>query len=69
MTVTEIDLSSLQADALLSTKPEPLVLTYWKRLRRHKLATASLILLIAIITLVIIGPMIMSRMTYYNYAQ
>lgn len=69
MSVAEIDLSSLQADALLTTKPEPLVLTYWKRLRRHKLATASLVLLVAIIALVIFGPIIMSRMTYYNNAQ
>ena len=66
MSAVEIDLSSLQADALLTGKPEPLVLTYWKRLRRHRLATASLIVLIAIILLVIIGPMVMSRMTYYN---
>lgn len=69
MSVAEIDLSSLQSDALLSTKPEPLVFTYWKRLRRHRLATASLIVLIGIILAVIIGPMIMSRMTYYNYSQ
>lgn len=69
MSVAELDLSSLQADALLTTKPEPLVFTYWKRLRRHRLATASLILLIAIVTLVIVGPVILSRMAYYNYAQ
>jgi peptide/nickel transport system permease protein len=41
-------------------------MTYWKRLRRHRLATASLILLGLIILFVIIGPIIMSRMTYYN---
>jgi peptide/nickel transport system permease protein len=69
MSVAEIDISSLQAEALLTSKPEPLLLTYWKRLRRHRLATASLILLISVILLVIIGPMIMSRMTYYNYAR
>ena len=66
MSAVEIDLSSLQADALLTSKPEPLVLTYWKRLRRHRLATASLIILIAVNLLVIIGPIVMSRMTYYN---
>ena len=69
MSVAEIDISSLQAEALLTSKPEPLLLTYWKRLRRHRLATASLILLISVILLVIIGPMILSRMTYYNYSQ
>lgn len=69
MSVAEIDISSLQAEALLTSKPEPLLLTYWKRLRRHRLATASLVLLIVIIITVIIGPMIMSRMTYYNYSQ
>jgi peptide/nickel transport system permease protein len=69
MSIAELDLSSLQADALLTTKPEPLILIYWKRLRRHRLATASLILLIAIIALVTFGPMIMARMTYYNHAQ
>ena len=69
MSVAEIDISSLQAEALLTSKPEPLLFTYWKRLRRHRLATASLILLISVILLVIIGPMILSRMTYYNYSQ
>lgn len=69
MSVAELDLSSLQEEALLTTKPEPLLMTYWRRLRRHRLATASLIVLIFIILLVIFGPMIMSRMTYYNYAQ
>lgn len=69
MSVAEIDISSLQAEALLTSKPEPLLHIYWKRLRRHRLATASLIVLIAIILLVVIGPMIMSRMTYWNYAQ
>ena len=69
MSVAEIDISSLQAEALLTSKPEPLLFTYWKRLRRHRLATASLILLISVILLVIIGPMIMSRMTYFNYSQ
>jgi peptide/nickel transport system permease protein len=69
MSVAELDVSSLQADALLTTKPEPLVLTYWKRLRRHHLATASLITLGVIILAVIFGPIIMSRMTYYNVSQ
>lgn len=69
MSVAELDLSSLQADALLSTKPEPLILTYWRRLRRHRLATLSLIVLVGITALVIFGPIILSRMTYYNYAQ
>lgn len=66
MSAVEIDLSSLQAEALLTGKPEPLVFTYWRRLRRHRLATASLIILIFIILLVIIGPIVMTRMTYHN---
>lgn len=69
MSVAEIDISSLQAEALLTGKPEPLLLTYWRRLRRHHLATASLIVLILIILSVILGPMIMSRMTYFNVAR
>jgi len=66
MSVAEIDVDALQADALLTSKPEHILMTYWKRLRRHRLATASLIILGLIIALVIIGPVIMSRMTYYN---
>lgn len=69
MTVAELDPSSLQAEALLTTKPEPLIVTYWKRLRRHKLATASMIVLALIILSVIFIPIIMSRMTYYNVTQ
>ena len=66
MSVAELDVDALQADALLTSKPEHILMTYWKRLRRHRLATASLILLGLIILFVIIGPIIMSRMTYYN---
>jgi len=69
MTVVELDPTSLQAEALITGKPEPLVLVYWKRLRRHRLATASLITLGVIILSVIFGPIIMSRMTYLNVAQ
>jgi peptide/nickel transport system permease protein len=66
MSVAELDVDALQAEALLASKPEHILMTYWKRLRRHRLATASLIILGVIITFVVIGPMIMSRMTYYN---
>ena len=66
MSVAELDVDALQADALLTSKPEHILMTYWKRLRRHRLATASLIILGVIIAFVIIGPMVMSRMTYYN---
>lgn len=66
MSVAEIDVDALQAEALLTDKPERLIMTYWKRLRRHRLATASLILLALIIMTVIVGPMIMERRTYYN---
>ena len=66
MSVAEIDVDALQAEALLTSKPEHILMTYWKRLRRHRLATASLIVMGLIIAFVIIGPIVMSRMTYYN---
>jgi peptide/nickel transport system permease protein len=66
MSVAELDVDALQAEALLTSKPEHILMTYWKRLRRHRLATASLIIMGIIIAFVIIGPMVMSRMTYYN---
>ena len=66
MSVAEIDVDALQAEALLTSKPEHILMTYWKRLRRHRLATASLIVMGIIIAFVVIGPMVMSRMTYYN---
>jgi len=66
MSVAEIDVDALQAEALLTDKPEPLLLTYWKRLRRHRLATASLIVIALMILTVIIGPEIMKRRTYFN---
>ncbi|HEY1408097.1 MAG TPA: ABC transporter permease [Promineifilum sp.] len=69
MSVAELDLTGLQAEALLTEKPEPLIVTYWRRLRRHRLATLSLIVLAFIILLVTFGPVILSRMTYYNHAQ
>jgi hypothetical protein len=69
MSVAELDATSLQAEALLTSKPEPLIHTYWRRLRRHRLATASLIVLVAIILAVILGPVIMSQMTYYNVSR
>ena len=67
--VAEIDVDSLQAEALLTDKPEALIMTYWKRLRRHRLATASLVLMLAMILLVTFGPMILGRMTYYNVSK
>lgn len=66
MSVAEIDVKALEAEALLTDKPEHLLITYWKRLRRHKLAVGSLIMIGAMLLIVILGPMIMSRMTYYN---
>lgn len=69
MSVAEIDLKALEAEALLTDKPEPLVLIYWKRLRRHKLATASMIMIGSMLLLVIVGPIIMSNLTYFNVAQ
>ncbi len=69
MSVAQLDVEALQADALLTTKPEPLLITYWNRLRKHRLAIASLITLGLIILFVTLGPVILSRMTYYNVSQ
>lgn len=69
MSVAEIDVNALQAEALLTDKPEHILVTYWRRLRRHRLATASLALLFAMILIVIIGPMVMDRLTYYNVSK
>jgi peptide/nickel transport system permease protein len=69
MSVAELDVDALQAEALITGKPEPLVLTYWRRLRRHKLATASLVILVLMILTVTLGPFIMSRQTYYNISK
>src|SRR5690606_19121493 len=65
----EIDIKALEAEALLTDKPEPLIRTYWKRLRRHKLATASIVVIVAVVALVTFGPIILGQMTYYNHAQ
>jgi len=69
MSVAEIDIEALQADALLTDKPEHLLVTYWKRLRRHRLAVASLIVLGLMIVTVIAGPIIMSQRTYYSVSR
>lgn len=69
MSVAEIDVDALQAEALLTDRPEHILVTYWKRLRRHRLATASLILLILLILTVVVVPMIMERQTYYNVSK
>lgn len=66
MSVAEIDVEALQAEALLTEKPEHILVTYWNRLRRHKLAVASLVALFVIISTVILGPIIMSNQQYYN---
>jgi peptide/nickel transport system permease protein len=67
MTVAQID--TLQAEALLTEKPEHILVTYWKRLRRHKLATASLIAIGLMVLTVILGPIIMANRTYYNVSK
>jgi peptide/nickel transport system permease protein len=69
MSAVELDVTALQAEALLTDKPESLLVTYWRRFRRHRLATASLILLLVIILTVIIGPIILSQRTYYNHSR
>ena len=66
MSVAEIDVDALQDEALQTEKPEPLLLTYWRRLRRHRLATFSLFVLFLMVLTVVAGPLIMGRMTYYN---
>jgi len=67
--VSELDVEALQAEALLTDKPEPLLVTYWKRLRRHRLATGSLLILGILILLVVVGPIVMGQMTYYNVSK
>jgi peptide/nickel transport system permease protein len=67
--VAQIDLDALQAEAAVTTKPEHIIFTYWRRLRRHKLAMASLFVLGTILFAVTFGPMIMGQMTYYNVQQ
>lgn len=69
MSVAEIDADALQAEALLTDKPEPLLVTYWNRLRKHRLATASLFLLGLLMLTVIIVPEVMRQQTYYNVSK
>lgn len=69
MSVSELDVEALQAEALLTSKPEALLSTYWRRLRRHRLATLSMITIGLMVILVIAGPIIMSQMTYNNISQ
>lgn len=69
MSVAKIDIDSLQDDVFAVDKPEPLLVTYWNRLRRHALAVVSLFTLGIIILLTIVGPVVMSNMTYYNASQ
>lgn len=66
MTVAKIDVDALQAEALLTDKPEHILVTYWNRLIRHRLATASLIILVLMILSVIIVPIIMEQRTFFN---
>ena len=69
MTVAKIDVDALQAEALLTDKPEHILVTYWNRLLRHRLATASLVVLVTLILTVIFAPMVMGRLTYYNVSK
>ncbi|MCA9922987.1 MAG: ABC transporter permease [Anaerolineales bacterium] len=69
MTVAKIDADALMAEALLTEKPEHILVTYWKRLLRHRLATASLISLVVIVLTVVIVPIVMERQTYFNISK
>ena len=69
MSVAELDSDALQAEALLTDKPEHILITYWRRLTRHKLATASLFVILAMVVTVIAGPIIMNQRTYYNISK
>ncbi|KAA3660931.1 MAG: ABC transporter permease [Chloroflexi bacterium] len=69
MTVAKIDVAALQAEALLTEKPEHILMTYWKRLIRHRLATASLIIMVVMILTVVIAPIIMEQQTYFNVSK
>lgn len=66
MSVAKLDADALQSEAAQVDKPEHIAVTYWKRLSRHRLAMLSLYGLGLIIVTVIVGPIIMSNMTYYN---
>lgn len=69
MSVAQLDAKSLQAEALLTSKPEHILVTYWRRLTRHKLATASLVIIFVMVAVVVFGPIILSQQTYYNVSQ
>lgn len=69
MTVAKIDADALMAEALLTEKPEHILVTYWKRLLRHRLATASLMALVVIVLTVVIVPIVMERQTYFNVSK
>ena len=69
MSVAELDTEALRQEALAINKPESMIITYWKRLRQHKLATASLVVLFLMVLTVAVGPSIMSRFTYYNVSR
>jgi peptide/nickel transport system permease protein len=60
---------ALQAEALLTTKPEHILVTYWRRLRKHRLATASLYVMVLIVAVVIVGPIIMGGQTFFNVSK
>ena len=69
MSVAKNDVDALQAEALLTTKPEHILITYWNRLRKHRLATASLIVMVLMVVIVIVGPIIMGGQTYFNVSK
>jgi len=69
MSVAKLDVDALQAEALKTTKPEHILITYWNRLRKHRLATASLFVLIVLVLIVLVGPIIMGGQTYYNVSR
>lgn len=69
MSVAKLDVDALQAEALQTTKPEHILVTYWNRLRKHRLATASLFILVLLITTVLVGPAILGTQTYYNVSK
>ena len=66
MSVAKINLDELNNEALLVEEHESMLSIYWGRLKRHRLAFISLIVLALIILGVAIGPLIMGQMTYYN---
>lgn len=66
MSVAKINFDELNNEALIEEEAESPFSIYWKRLKKHRLAFISALMLLLIILSAAFGPLIMSNMTYYN---